>query len=156
MIGLGFKDEWCPFSRNHFACSSAQLVSAEPGLTSTQQTSCTSIIATGFTTLVITRKFESTMAVLNRVWDKLDGNTLRDTHITHLPVRISPCEQDFCAFHPTCDMSPIAMRLPANLLFRKVRKKICNLNLATRNIRHSSKYELDWSDDVQSGPSVFS
>ena len=69
MIGSSFKDEWCPFSRNHFAGSSTQMESAELGLTSTQQTSCTSIIATGFTTLVMTRKLGSTMAILINMFE---------------------------------------------------------------------------------------
>ena len=64
MIGSSFKDEWCPFSRNHFAGFSTQMVSAKLGLTSTQQTSNTSIIATGFTTLVMTKKLGLTMAIL--------------------------------------------------------------------------------------------
>ena len=31
MTGSDFKDEWCPFRRNHFARSSAEMVSAEHG-----------------------------------------------------------------------------------------------------------------------------
>ena len=154
MIGSGFKEEWCTFSRNHFAGSSAQMVSAELGLTSTQQTSYPRIIATGFTTLVMTKKFGSTMAILIYMfWDKLDGNTPRDTYITHSRVRVSLCVQRFCAFHPTCDISPIATGLPTNLIQKEVFVTI-NLNLATKYIRHISK--ADELDDDQSGPSVFS
>lgn len=67
MTGSGFKNErceMCPFSCNRFAHSSAKRVSTKPGSAPTQQTSCISIIPTGSTTLVITRKFGPTMAIL--------------------------------------------------------------------------------------------
>ena len=68
MTQLGFKNEWCPFSRNLFARSSAKRVSTKLGSTSTQQTSFSGIIATGLTTLVMTRNLGSAMAILISVF----------------------------------------------------------------------------------------
>ena len=62
----------------------------------------------------------------------------RDTHITHFRVRVSPYAQRFCTFHPTCDISPIAIGLPANLLQNEV-FVVINLNLVTKNIRRILK-----------------
>ena len=157
MTGSSFKHERGPFSRNHFAGPSAQMVSAELGLRSTQQTSSTSIITTGSSTLVMTRKFGSTMAILINVFKINWMVALQEdsTHITHIRIRASPYAQRFCAFHPTCDISPIATGLLANLLQKEVFVTI-NFNLATRNILHISKAdELDCDDDDQSEPSVF-
>ena len=82
MIGSSFKEEWCTFSRNHFAGSSAQMVSTEPGLRSTQQTSYTRIITTGFTTLVMTRKFWSTMTILIYMFETNWTHSKRYSHHT--------------------------------------------------------------------------
>ena len=64
MTASDFKDEWCPFRHNSLAHSSAEMVSANPGTAPTYQTSRIRIIATGFTTLVMTRKLGSTMTIL--------------------------------------------------------------------------------------------
>ena len=84
MIGSSFKEEWCTFSRNHFAGSSAQMVSTKPGLTSTQQTSYTRIIATGFTTLVMTRNLGSTMAILIYIFETNWMVTLQEILTSHI------------------------------------------------------------------------
>ena len=68
MTRSGFQNKWCPFRRNLFARSSAQVVSAKLGSAPTQQTGRTSIIAAGFTTLVITSNFGSAMAILRNTF----------------------------------------------------------------------------------------
>jgi len=94
MTQLGFKNEWCPFSRNLFARSSAKRVSTKLGSASTQQTSCSGIIATGLTTLVMTRNFGSAMAI-----------------ITYFRVRVPSFAQRLCALEPACDISVIVTEL---------------------------------------------
>jgi len=99
MIGSSFKDEWCPFSRNRSAGSPTQMVSAELGLTPTQQTSCTSIIATGFTTLVITRKLGSTMAILINMSEITSSwmATLQEILTSHIFGLEFPCVHNVSA-----------------------------------------------------------
>ena len=153
MIRSSFKEEWCPFGRNHFAGFSAQVVSAEPGLASTQQTSCTSIIATGFTTLVMTRKLGSTMAILVNMFEINWMVTLQEMLTSHILGLEFPRRHNVSAH-----FIPHVIYLPSRQGFPQIctEGNICHeLELSNKNIPHISKTdELDDADQL--GPSGFS
>jgi hypothetical protein len=142
MTGSDFKDEWCPFTRDHFAHSSAQVVSTKLGSTSTQQTSCTSIIATGFTTLVMTRKFGSTMAILINVFEINWMATLQEILTSHIFGLEFPRMHNVSAhFIPHVTYLPSRQGFRQTCYLGKSEGSICQDKLKLGNKKHTTHFK---------------